>query len=321
MRRWERAGVTIGVVLTLVATACSSSSETLPPLEPSDVEVETTIAAATTTAAADPTPAEAEVEELWQRTLEVFETIGDERDSRLAGLADRVPEEETRQLATLYFITDQEIDLTSNAVFSDGPSDTLIITDCMDSSGTSVLGPTTAGFRAVSQRSEDGVVELSEIEAVPRCVQREAGQAALDNYEQFILATADLWTDPRLDHPSIGRFATDKAADASRAYLNQLADLGRLDDTVVNTESVSREIEIVGYRPGEITLRDCRHGDETFGTFDGDGERIDDLASPWRDELVVRMQNIDGEWLFDEVINRTAGDCQMGTSSAGLQLL
>lgn len=313
----RRVSLVVLSMLALIASSCSGTDDAAPAIG----SEETTTTSVETTPPIASEPNETEVARLWDQLLSVFESSAKAREQVAAGLPDQLPVEEALRLSELYFVTGEPLDLTSNAIYSPQANGSFEIVDCADSSGPSVLGPTTAGFTAMAELSQAGDMTITELKAVPRCVQRGPGQAAIDNYQLFLQAVDDLWSDPRIDHPSIDQYRTERAAEDMRAYLSELEERDLLHDTIVNREAVQRGFEIVGYQPDEITLRVCEHGDDTVGIFNAAGERTDLFGPPWRVELSVRMRKVGGEWLFDELINRVEGDCLMGTSQFGLQLL
>ncbi len=306
------------VALMLLAAACSDTTEDGPGIASEQSVVSTTEPTATTTDESGPD--RDAVVELWEETLDFFGAIDDDRAARASALSGRIPDEAPK-LAEVYFVLDEAVELTSNAGYTERPGGQVEIVDCADSSGPSLLGPTTAGFTATAEVADSGDVILSELEVVSGCVQRDIGTAALDQYDRYLESTTEFWADPRVDHPAIGRHQTAAATEAFEIYLGQLEELDLLDDTVVNNEPVKRAIEIVGYVPGEVRLRDCQHGDETFGIFNADGQRTDLFEPPWRVELIIRMVEVDGEWLFDELINRNEGDCELGQTTRRLEPL
>jgi len=301
----------------VLAGACSGSTDDLPPVIASEDTEATQPTTTPTTLELD----QAAVADLWEQALTVFEAEEADRAARAAGLEGLLPVDRAVELAEVYFVSGEPVDLTSNAVYAERSGDQISITDCTDSSGPTLLGATTAGFEAVAELSADGAVVITELDVAGNCVQQAVGQEALDQYQLYLDAVTAFWSDPSVDNPAIDRYRTAPAATEFRDYVTQLESLDLLQDTVVNSDAVRRSVEIVGYQPGQITLRDCQHGDETVGTFNRDGERVDEFGPPWRAELIVRMVDVDGEWLFDELVSRVEGDCQMGTSAQGLQLL
>jgi hypothetical protein len=266
-------------------------------------------------------PDDAALDELWAQTLDVFEATPDNRAVEAAELEGRIPTEDVLGFAERQFILPDPIVLTSNAEYTRQTDGTVDITDCADSSAPSVLGPTTAGFIATATLNDEGEAVLSEFSTFGSCFQEEIGNAALDAYRQFLQWQRDFWANPQLDDPTIGQFSSQKAEDAFQSYLSSLEEAGRWGDRFLQLDSMTAHLEIVGYVPGEIRIRNCQQGDENYGLFDGSGNRVDQLEFPWHAQIVIRMIEVDGEWVFDELISRQDGACDPGQSVTGLRPL
>jgi hypothetical protein len=306
----------VGLILALaalVATACSNDDEA--PLASA-----TTASTTSTTSRLVTGPDEADVIELWEQTLGIFEAAAEDRETVAAQLNDRIPVESLLEQLQVLPALPEEVDASSNARLTPHPDGTVTIADCTDTNTSTGLGRSTAGFTATAQLDDQGRTILTDIELVRNCIQADIAEAALDQYERFLDLRQEFWADPRIDHPSLALLRTEKAEAAIRAYLADLEERDRLDDTFLQLDSATNHLGIAGYDPGEVRIRNCQHGDETFGLFNAAGERIDQFEAPWQTQIVIKMLLVDGEWLFDELISRTDGPCDPDTV-AGLQQL
>lgn len=207
----RRVSLVVLSLLAFIASSCSGTDETSLPIS----SEETTATSAVTTSLPSGID-EAEVARLWRQLLTVFEASAEARDQVASDLPDQLPVDEALRLSAKYFVTGEPLDLTSNAVHSPKAGGSIEIADCTDSSGPSVLGPTTAGFIATANLTPAGEVEITELDAVVACVQRGPAQAALDSYSLYLQAGEELWSDPRVDHPALGQYRTERAAEAYR---------------------------------------------------------------------------------------------------------
>ncbi len=312
----------LGLVLAcgLALAACSDDDSELPPLALDDTS---TTAAPPTTVAENETGLDDEaIDDLWAQTLDIFEVFDeDARAAEAAEVAGRIPTEEVLGFAERQFILPDPVVLTSNATYTRQADGSVAIVDCADSSAPSVLGPTTAGFVATAALNDADEAVLTEFETFGNCIQAEIGAAALAAYEQFLGWQRTFWADPQLDDATIGQFTTQNAEDAFTSYLSNLEESGQWGDLFLQLDSVTSNLEIVGYVPGEVRIRNCQQGDETYGLFDGSGNRVDQLEFPWQAQIVIRMVELDGEWRFDELISRRDGACDPGQTDSGLRLL
>ena len=307
----------MAVAVAVVASACSGGDEPVL-VVPSTAEV-VTVTGGEQTPSAD-FVATGDAVPLWNAVLAVLEAgPGEERDQAAATAPAGVPVDAVLLVAAEHL--PEPVDLTSRAVFDELPDGSIRITDCADASGPTALGATTAGLSAAVTVGPGGEPVLSDLAVHPNCVRREDGQAALDRYQLFLDALIELRRDPRVDHPAATAHRTAAAGDRTREWLAGLERNGLLDDRRWNLVPVAEHVEIVGYRPGQITLRVCTHGDETYGTFDGTGRRVDDLVAPWQVESEMVMLEVAGEWLFEVVADRRVGECSLAPSDRSLQLL
>jgi hypothetical protein len=304
-------------VAALVATACSSDDEA--PL--ASATTASTTSATSTTSGNVAGPDEADVAELWEQTLAIFAAGVDDRESAAANLDGRIPTEQLLERMELFRVLPEPIEVTSNARYTQRIDGTVDIADCTDTSTTTGLGRTTAGFTATAALSDEGQTVLTDFDVVRGCVQADIAEAALAQYARLIDATKEFWTDPRLDHPTIGQYQTPESEQAYRDFLDGLVENGRWGDWFLRLDNNEEFLEIVDYEPGRIRIRNCEHGDETTGLFDGSGTRLDELGPPWQSQVYVVMVQVDDVWLFDSVANRSDGPCFQEPSTGGLRPL
>ena len=305
----------------LVVAACSGGDDG--PL-PSAADAESTTTSEVAAAPEAPVitgPDEAEVAALWAEVLAVFEEPEASRVAAAEALEGRVPVDAVLEALSVNIALPEAHELTSNARFTATGGGEVEIADCTDSSLPTLLGRTTAGFVATAGVDANGGVVLTRFEPFPRCVQAEIADAVLAAHAGLRTSDLEFWDDPRIDHPNIEEFRTDAAIAERREVIESLAGQGQLEDLVPRFEDIDQHVEIVLYTPGDVRLRICEHGDENFGTFNSDGERVDDLEPPWQTERIAKMVEVDGQWLFDELISRNTDPCDPGTTAFGLRPL
>ncbi len=258
--------------------------------------------------------------ELWAAVIELLEAPPDEREVAAATSPDGVPVDTVLDIMDLYFVIPEAVDLSSNARYDEQADGTIAIADCADTAGPTGLGPTTAGFTATAVPGDDGMA-IVDLRPVLYCAPRGDGEAALEAYDRYAASRTDFLDDPRPDHPWLTENQTEAAMAASVAYYEEVVEPGGLDGLRFNFAPTERHVEIVGYEPGRLVVRECIHGDETYGIFGSDGDRVDDLIEPWQEEFVARLVKVGDEWLFDEGVSRTGGPCSLERSEFGYQLL
>ena len=262
-----------------------------------------------------------EATRLWEATLDLFETPASDRATAAAAAPDGVPTTEILDLAERYFLLDDELIVTSQARYEQQPDGSVTIIDCANTNGPTFLGATTLGFTATATPTPEGGAAITTLEPVAYCVPADDGQAALDTYQQWADDADSFWDDPRPDHPSLTENQTEAAMAKARQFYDDLVEYDILEGNTFNGNHQDRIVEIISYLPDQILIRECIHGDETYGTFDINGERVDGMVPPWQVQYNTRMLKVGDQWLYDDTTGTAYGECDLDRSFSSHQLL
>ncbi len=262
-----------------------------------------------------------EATRLWEATLDLFETPASDRATAAAAAPDGVPTTEILDLAERYGALDDELIVTSQARYQQQPDGSVTIIDCANTNGPTFLGATTLGFTATATPTPEGGAAITTLEPVAYCVPADDGQAALDTYQQWVEDARAFWDDPRPDHPSLTENQTEAAMAKARQFYDDLVEYDILEGHTHNDNYQDRFVEIISYFPDRIVVRECTHGDETYGTFYINEERVDGMVPPWQIEFTFLIVKVGDQWLYDDTLSTIHEGCDLDRSFSGHQLL
>jgi hypothetical protein len=236
----------------------------------------------------------AEVRQLWASALTAFQASRADRPTTIGALGDKLPADTASRLEAR--LPNDAGELTSNATYEPAGPDRVSIADCALSSEPSLLGPTTAGFKATATRADTASPwELVELDDVVNCVPKQQADRAMAAYQVFLSSYERLWANLDSQDPALA-LVTDK----TRATLTDSFATFRQRGWRVKTTIAKQTAEVVAIEgEGAIVINECTNYAPGSGTYDANGAPVEGFVDPSFGLLSVRMAPDGPQWKFD----------------------